>query len=75
MLSRCALRAHGFRRQAELIAERTGEGLMRSIAGVERDSQDVGRAGGEASCGLGQPPAAHIAHHRLPVASPKARSR
>jgi hypothetical protein len=59
-----ALHAHGLRRQVELIAERAGEGFVRGIAGIERHGQDIGGAGGETSCGLGQAPAAHVAHHR-----------
>ena len=65
MFVEMALRANRFGRQAELIAERTGERLVRTIAGVERDGQDVRRAGHEMSRGLGQAAAAHIAHHRL----------
>ncbi len=57
------LRAHQFRRGAELVAEGAGEGLMRVVAGVERDREDVGRASGELARRLGQAARAHVAHH------------
>src|SRR5262249_6427358 len=61
-----ALRAHDLRRQAALIAEGTGEGFVRAIAGIECYHQYVRRAGGEPTCGLRQTASAYMAHHRLP---------
>jgi hypothetical protein len=59
-----ALAAHQLRRQAELVAEGAGEGLVRAVAGVQRHRQDVASAGGQLAGRLGQSAAADRAHHR-----------
>jgi len=59
------LRARRLGCQSELIAECAGECFVRAIASVERHGQDVRRACGKMSRGLGQATAAHMAHHRL----------
>ncbi len=41
--------AQRFRRQAELVAKRAGKGLVRAIAGVERDREDVSGPGAPAA--------------------------
>ena len=48
-----------------MVAEGAGEGFMRSVAGVERQAEDVGHAESENAGRLRQPPGAGIAHQRL----------
>ena len=57
-----ALCAHGFRRQAELVAECTSERFVRTVAGIERHGQDVGGTDSKTPRRLGQTPTAHIPH-------------
>jgi hypothetical protein len=47
-----------------MIAERTGEGFVRAVIRIQREAQDIGRAGRERLRGLGEAAGTHIAHHR-----------
>ena len=60
--ARCC--ANHLRRDAEMVAERAGEGFVRAVVGIQREAENVGRAGGERARRFAQPARAHIAHHR-----------
>lgn len=60
-----ALLADGLRGEAELLAEGAGERLVRAVAGVERDRENVGRAVGEHARSFGKAALAHVTHDGL----------
>ena len=55
-----------FGSEIELISERSGKCLVRSIAGIECDGQNIGGTLREPSRRLGQTPGAHVSHQRQP---------
>src|SRR5688572_29528355 len=59
-----ALRANRFGRQPELFVEGPRECLVRAVARVERDGQDVRRTLRKVACRFGQTAASHITHER-----------
>ncbi len=63
-IAEMALRADGFGSPAELVAEGTGKGLVRTIAGIESHGQDIRRPGRKPPGRLGQAAAAQIADDR-----------
>jgi hypothetical protein len=52
-------------RRAELIAKGAGEGLVRSVSGVERDGEDIGRARRKFTRSFRETPPSDVAHDRL----------
>jgi len=60
-----ALAANLFRREPELVAERARERLVRAVAGIERDGENVRRAVAKLPSRFAQAPRAHVAHERV----------
>src|SRR5579863_4378403 len=60
-----ALRANRFRSHPELVAERSGESFVGTVAEIESDGQDVRAAVRKHARRLAQSPTAHVAHRGL----------
>ena len=56
--------ADRFGRHAKMVAERAGECFVRAVVRIQRQREDIGRAGGERTRRLAEPAGPHIAHHR-----------
>ena len=60
--ARCG--ADGFGRNAEMVAERAGEGFVGAVVRIQREAENVGRTGGQFARRLAEPAGTHIAHDR-----------
>ena len=49
-----------------MVAERAGERFVRAVVRIQREAENIGRAGRERLRGLAEPAGTHIAHHRKP---------
>ena len=58
--------ADRFGRDAEMVAERAGEGFVGAVVRIQRQAENIGRAGGKRARRLAQTASPHIAHHRKP---------
>ena len=64
-----------FRRDAEMVAERTSECFVRAVIRIQRDLENIGCAGRQRARRLGEAAGPHVADHRRePVATANART-
>ena len=63
-MRRGTTRREPFGRDPEVLAERAGERFVRAVFRIQRDMQDVGRAGCQRPRRLGEATGTHITHDR-----------
>src|SRR5215467_9963870 len=54
----------GFGRDPEMVPERAGECFVRAVIRIQRERENIGRAGCERARGFREATGAHVTHHR-----------